>query len=125
MTPVARWSTASSHDPQAGVRVVSPAPRAAWREVLHADPTALPSQTPQWTDWLCRTRGYRDASRLYEFAGGRRLLLPLLARGTAGALSEESMPHGAGYGGPLVAGGRPTPEEARAILERYWPPTLG
>jgi len=89
-----------------------------WRDLLSADPGALPTQTPEWTDWLCRTRGRTDASRLYEFPGGRLLLLPLLARRTAGTLwSEESMPYGFGYGGPLVAGGRPTPEEARAVLD--------
>jgi GNAT acetyltransferase-like protein len=100
------------------LRVVSPAPRDVWRELVTTDPGALPTQTPEWTDWACRSRGWTDASRLYEFGDGRRLLLPLLARGTAGARwREESMPGGLGYGGPLVAGSAGvTVEEARAVL---------
>ncbi|SDN54771.1 GNAT family N-acetyltransferase [Geodermatophilus sp. DSM 45219] len=99
------------------VRVVSPAPRDIWVAVAHDDPHAVPSQTPEWTDWLRRTRGFSDASRLYEFPDGRRLLLPLLARTAAGVtVTEESMPYGFGYGGPLVAGGRVTLAEARAVL---------
>ncbi|WP_100499824.1 GNAT family N-acetyltransferase [Geodermatophilus chilensis] len=99
------------------VSVTSPAPRAAWRAVLAADPAALPTQSPEWTDWLCRTRGYTDASRLYEFPGGRRLVLPLVARTAAGVpVTEESLPAGYGYGGALVDGGVLSPQEAGAVL---------
>ncbi len=99
------------------VHVVSPAPRDVWRELLAADPTALPTQTPQWTDWLCRTRGYSDASRLYRFPTGRQLLLPLVGSTVAGVhLTEESMPYGFGYGGLLAAGGPPREREVRAVL---------
>ncbi|RFU22376.1 GNAT family N-acetyltransferase [Geodermatophilus marinus] len=117
MTTLIRpWT--GSVDLRREVSVVSPAPRDVWRQALAADPSALPSQTPEWTDWLCRTRGFTDASRLYEFADGRRLLLPLLARTAAGVrLTEESMPYGFGYGGPLVMGGEPSPDQARAVLD--------
>ncbi|RFU22380.1 GNAT family N-acetyltransferase [Geodermatophilus marinus] len=99
------------------VRVTSPAPREVWAEVLASDPLALPTQTPAWTDWLCGTRGFTDRSRLYEFDDGRRLVLPLVARTRAGlVLSEESMPYGFGYGGPLVAGCPVTGSEAEAVL---------
>jgi CelD/BcsL family acetyltransferase involved in cellulose biosynthesis len=98
-------------------RIVSPAPRAMWRELLRHDPYAVPTQTPEWTNWLCRTRGCSDASRLYEFPDGRSLLLPLLGRGRVGLrITEESMPYGLGYGGPLVPGGQPTEGEVSAIL---------
>jgi hypothetical protein len=101
----------------ARARILSPAPRDVWTALLHEDPCALPTQTPEWTDWLCRTRGYSDASRLFVFPDGRRLLLPLLARRAAGLrATEESMPYGFGYGGPLVPGGQPTPDETRAIV---------
>ncbi len=40
-----------------------PAPRDVWREVLAADPDAVVTQSPEWTDALA-TRGYTDASRL-------------------------------------------------------------
>jgi hypothetical protein len=100
------------------LRIESPAPRDVWRETLAGDHDAVATQTPEWCDWLCRTRGYTDVSRLYEFRDGRRLVLPLLARSALGIrLTEESMPYGFGYGGPLVAGGRPTSAEARAVLE--------
>jgi CelD/BcsL family acetyltransferase involved in cellulose biosynthesis len=99
------------------VQVVSPAPRAAWREVLDADPFALPTQTPEWTDWLCRARGHTDVSRLYEFPDGRRIVLPLVARSWAGVrVAEDSMPHGLGWGGALAAGGAPSAAEASAVL---------
>jgi CelD/BcsL family acetyltransferase involved in cellulose biosynthesis len=98
-------------------RITSPAPRDVWRSVLAADPNGVASQTPEWTDWLCRTRGYQDASRLYEFPDGRQLVLPLVARSLLGIrVSEESMPYGFGYGGVLVSGGDPRPEEAAAVL---------
>ncbi|MGY1779810.1 GNAT family N-acetyltransferase [Geodermatophilus sp. SYSU D01036] len=101
-----------------GLRVVSPAPRDVWRELVATDPGVLTTQTPEWTDWACRSRGWADASRLYDFRNGRRLLLPMLARGPVGARwCEESMPGGLGYGGPLVAGGGgATVAEARAVL---------
>jgi hypothetical protein len=98
-------------------RITSPAPRAVWRSALAADPNAVASQTPEWSDWLARTRGYEDASRLYEFPDGRQLVLPLVARRVLGVrVSEESMPYGFGYGGVLVAGGEPRPDEAAAVL---------
>lgn len=117
MTFTARPSGQSAQDGHRDLHVVSPAPRDVWHKLLSADPGAMPTQTPEWTDWLCRTRGFSDASRLYEFPDGRRLLLPLLARTAAGvAVTEESMPYGFGYGGPLVAGGRVTLTEARTVL---------
>jgi CelD/BcsL family acetyltransferase involved in cellulose biosynthesis len=110
-------STGTARDVPGDVHVVSPAPRDAWRSALRADPTALPTQTPEWTDWLCRTRGFSDASRLYEFHDGRRLLLPLVARTVAGVrVSEDSLPGGLGYGGPLVPDGLPSPRERQAVL---------
>jgi CelD/BcsL family acetyltransferase involved in cellulose biosynthesis len=115
VTLTARPSGQPAQDGHRDFHVVSPAPRDLWHELLSADPGAMPTQTPEWTDWVCRTRGRTDASRLYEFPGGRRLLLPLLAQGPR--WSEESMPYGFGYGGPLVAGGRATPEDARAVLD--------
>jgi CelD/BcsL family acetyltransferase involved in cellulose biosynthesis len=117
VTLTARPSGQPPQDGHRDLHVVSPAPRDVWHELLSADPGAMPTQTPEWTDWVCRTRGRTDASRLYEFPDGRRLLLPLLARTAAGvAVTAESMPYGFGYGGPLVAGGRVTLTEARTVL---------
>ncbi|HEY6422181.1 MAG TPA: GNAT family N-acetyltransferase [Pseudonocardiaceae bacterium] len=102
----------------AAARIVSPAPRAAWRAAFTADPDALPTQTPEWLDCLCATRGYVDASRLYELPDGRRLVLPLAARRWAGVhVLEESWPHGWGYGGVLVEGGELSEADRRLVLD--------
>ena len=99
------------------VQIVAPVPREIWADVLASDPDAVATQTPGWLDCLCRTRGLVDASRLYQFPDGRRLVLPLAARIWAGArVAEESWPYGWGYGGVLVAGGGPTIEEIRVVL---------
>jgi CelD/BcsL family acetyltransferase involved in cellulose biosynthesis len=99
------------------IDVVSPAPRDAWRRALAADPDAVATQTPEWLDCLCRVRGYRDASRLYELPGGRTLVLPLAARTWGGVrVAEESWPYGWGYGGALATGRPLTRDDARLVL---------
>src|ERR1700712_1260739 len=97
--------------------VVSPVPRDVWRAVLAADPDAVATQSPEWADAL-PPRGYADASRLYELADGRRLVLPLAARRRAGVtVSEESWPYGWGYGGGGGGGGGPPRGGARIVLD--------
>lgn len=100
-----------------GVRIVSPAPRDVWTDVLDSDPLAVPTQTPAWTDLTCRALGALDASRLYEYPDGRLLVLPSVARRRAGLrVTEESLPYGFGYGGLLVPGGTPTEQDMRMVL---------
>jgi hypothetical protein len=87
------------------MRVTSPAPRAAWREVLDADRHALAFQAPEWLDAMCATGRYEDASRLYETLGGTRIVLPLARRTGAfpGALAPQgSLPHAWGTGGVVA-----------------------
>jgi hypothetical protein len=109
-------STLGAPDGLTGVRVVSPAPREAWRAALAADPLAVATQTPEWLDCLCRETGRVDASRLYELPDGRRLVLPLVARRVGGVtVTEESFPYGWGYGGVLAPGG-PTEADCRVVL---------
>jgi hypothetical protein len=99
-----------------GVRVVTPAPRDIWAGVLAADPDAVITQSPAWLSCLGK-RGYADASRLYEFPDGTRIVVPLAARVWAGVrVAEESWPYGWGYGGALVSGGRLTDRHAAAVL---------
>jgi len=100
----------SQRDNPAGVKIVnifSPAPRDAWEEVLRSDPLALETQSPAWADAMCAAGGFEDASRLYETANGRGLVLPLLRRSFAGgALAfEASNPPHCGVGGLLAPGG--------------------
>jgi hypothetical protein len=85
--------------------VTTPAPRDAWREVLVADRYALAFQTPEWTDAICATGRYEDASRLYETSCGARMILPLARR--RGTLlrtlaPQGSMPHAWGMGGMVA-----------------------
>ena len=53
--------------------VVSPAPRAVWQAVFDRDAEAVPYQSPQWTDALCRSAHRRDRSRLYTFDDGAQM----------------------------------------------------
>ena len=84
--------------------VVSPVPRDVWGDLIQSDPEALPYQSPAWSDAICATGEYDDVSRLYEFAGGQQLLLPLVRRrGLPAAFAwESSLPPGWGMGG-LIA----------------------
>ena len=71
-------------------QVTTPAPRQAWDEVVEADPTAFVYQTPAGLDALCTEHGARDASRLYEFEDGQRLVLPMYrTAGPAWLASQE------------------------------------
>ncbi|WP_067499394.1 GNAT family N-acetyltransferase [Actinoplanes sp. TFC3] len=100
-----------------GFTVVTPAPRSVWEGALAADPDAVVTQSPQWLAGLSRARGYTDASRLYEFEDGTRIVVPLAARAWAGVpVAQESWPYGWGYGGALVAAGRMTDRHAGAML---------
>lgn len=81
------------------VSVESPAPRASWASLAAADPTALLSQTPGWTEAACRHDAFGDASRLYTFDDGRQMVLPLLRRRGVAA----GLPDGLGIGGLVGA----------------------
>ena len=84
-----------------------PAPRRAWRELIAADPDALPTQSPEWLDSLCANGRYVDASQCYELSDGRRALLPMVRRANRSgwASTLDSMPASWGFGGLLVEGG--------------------
>ncbi len=88
------------------VDVVSPAPTAVWREVLAADPTAVVTQTPDWSACVSAVGPYRDASRLYVFEDGRRVVVPLARSGRLprGVAPESSWPFDWGVGGPIADG---------------------
>ncbi|MGW1490321.1 GNAT family N-acetyltransferase [Streptomyces sp. NPDC002402] len=101
------------------VRVTSPAPREVWWQLADADENTMVSQTPTWLDCICATGPYADASRLYEFQDGRRLVIPLARRrGRPPWLAtEESWPSDWGIGGPLVSPGVPDETEARVVFD--------
>lgn len=98
--------------------VVSPAPRATWQEVFDRDAEAVPYQSPQWTDALCRSAHRRDRSRLYTFDDGVQMVLPLVGyRWVPGAADlAGSMPWGWGIGG-LVSASPVKAEHVRAVVD--------
>ncbi len=97
--------------------VISPAPRDAWSEILPLDSRSLVSQSPAWLDCLCKTLGYEDASRYYEFGGGQRVILPLARRSYLGILRiAASFQNGWGMGG-LVSSRPLATEEMQVVVE--------
>lgn len=99
-------------------RVLTPAPRDVWRALLRDDPEAGPAQTPEWLDWLCAARGYVDASRLYEFRDGRRMVLPMAGKAVHRfRITQESMPYGYGYGGLVGDGSPASTADVRSVLD--------
>ena len=85
----------------AATMAASPAPRADWHDIAASDPDVLVCQTPEWTDAVCTTGRYQDASRLYELADGRRFVLPLVRRRRwpGPSAPEASFPSAWGIGG--------------------------
>ena len=95
---------------------VSPAPRDAWSAVCASDPDTMPSQTPQWVDAMCDGSPWRDASRLYVTADGRRVVFPLVRRNGGPLASVASPRRGWGYGG-IVADGGVTPQDIAIVSD--------
>ena len=98
--------------------VLSPAPRTVWQAVFDRDVEAVPYQSPQWTDALCRSGHSRDASRLYTFDNGVQMVLPLVEhRWVPAAVNlSGSMPWGWGMGG-LVSTSPVESEHVRAVVD--------
>ncbi|WP_426540280.1 GNAT family N-acetyltransferase [Streptomyces sp. UG1] len=96
---------------------MSPAPRETWWEVAERDADCRATQTPDWLDCLCATGPYQDASRLYEFHDGSRIVLPLVSRARRPRWldAEESWPVDWGIGGPVAQGGV-DPAKARVVF---------
>ena len=97
--------------------VVSPAPRSTWQAVFDQDAEAVPYQSPQWTDALCRSAHRRDASRLYTFDDGTQMVLPMIALPWVPAALDlaGSMPWGWGIGG-MVSTSPVGAEHIRAVV---------
>lgn len=89
---------------------------------MRADPFALGDHDPRWLEAACAPRAWRDASRLYRFADGGEVVLPLVER-TAGPLRVgSSYPRGLGFGGPVGADISPQRMQAivRNLTEEGW-----
>jgi hypothetical protein len=100
-----------------GIDVTTPVPPALWDEMLASDPESLAFQSRAWVHAISSLGEWSDATRLYEFAGGRRFLLPLVRRERRlGVLSSQaSMPAAWGTGG-LVGRDQVTPADVAAVL---------
>jgi hypothetical protein len=104
---------------EAELRVISPAPRDVWEVLLTSDPKALATQTPAWTDCMCMTGDYADASRMYELPGGRRLVLPMVRRRHLPGLvaGDASFPPAWGMGGIVAPGGTQLADAAAVFTD--------
>lgn len=97
------------------VKVTSPAPRDAWRDILESSAAGLVTQTPDWLDSICAVDGCEDASRLYETSDGRQLVLPVVRRRLPGRLSTQaSLPSNWGIGG-LVGRDAVRPQDVATV----------
>ena len=88
-------------------RIAGPVRRDLWQAAYLGDPEAVPYQSPAWMAALCAGGRYLDATRSYETADGRVLVLPLIRRaGRPVRLSVAgSLPMALGMGGLLADGG--------------------
>ncbi len=98
--------------------VTSPVPRDVWDSLLRSDPGAVVTQSLAWRDAVFADGRYRDVSRLYEFASGRRIALPLARRRRASRWTAvtASWPHAWGVCGPICQDGQVSAAEAAAVL---------
>jgi len=99
-------------------QVTSPAPRAAWLEALDADPEALVTQTPTWLDFVCAAGRYEDASLLFEWTDGRRLVLPMARRRGQPARWAPVVSYAESWGmGGVVGSGAMDPDAIADIFQ--------
>jgi hypothetical protein len=118
-TEVCRQPSVTGHrTPPAAVTVTTPAPRDVWAELLRSDQGAVVTQSLAWRDAVFAGGRYQDVSRLYEFASGRRIVLPLARRrrATNWTAVTASWPAVWGVCGPICQDGQVSAAEAAAVL---------
>ncbi|PZS24221.1 MAG: hypothetical protein DLM60_00875 [Pseudonocardiales bacterium] len=97
--------------------------RSAWEDLVARDESVALSKTPEWTDCICRSGRFSDATLLFRAEDGRRLILPRLRKtGTPSPVGLfESPPHGWGLGadagGVLSEGGPASASQTRALIQ--------
>jgi hypothetical protein len=111
--------------------------RAQWQRIADAVPLSV-GRLPVWSDLVCASGRFVDATRAYRRPDGRVLVLPLVRRrSTPGPLAlYESPPHGWELGadsGGLVSAEPVTPDDVDAVAAdlaalpaariRVWPGT--
>ena len=94
----------------------SPAPRDVWLAAAAADPYTVPSQMPQWTDAMCASGRWVDASVAVATGNERVVVMPMVRRpAIAGWSTYASFAEGWGIGG-VVAPGGPDSNDVEAAL---------
>ena len=98
--------------------VTSPVPRAVWASLVRSDPGAVVTQSLAWRDAVFADGRYQDVSRLYEFASGEQVAVPMAQprRLPSWATAAASWPRPWGVGGPICQDGRIGAAEAAAVL---------
>jgi CelD/BcsL family acetyltransferase involved in cellulose biosynthesis len=97
--------------------------RPAWEDLVAHDGSVALSKTPEWTDCICSSSRFSDATLLFRGEDGRQLILPRLRKtGTPSFLGLfESPPQGWGLGadasGLLSEGGPASPRQTRALIQ--------
>ncbi len=96
--------------------------RPAWDDLVAHDENIALSKTPEWTDCICNSSRFADATLLFRGEDGRQLILPRLRKmGICPFLAVfESPPPGWGLGadagGFLSEGGPASATQTRALI---------
>lgn len=100
------------------VKVTTPVPRETWSALVRSDRRAVVSQCLAWHDCVCASPGVIDVSRLYEFADGRQVILPMVRHDKVPPrlATQSSWPQAWGVAGPITPDGLVAAGEARAVL---------
>jgi hypothetical protein len=99
------------------------AARPAWEDLVAHDESIGLSKTPEWTDCMCSSGRFSDATLLFRGEDGQRLILPRLRKtGISSPLGLfESPPQGWGLGadasGVLSEGGPVSPGRTRELIQ--------
>lgn len=112
-----------SHAYRLSVEAEGAAARPAWEALVARNENIALSMTPDWTDCICGSSRFSDATLLFRGEDGRQLILPRLRKtGTPTLLGLfESPPPGWGLGadasGFLGDGGPASPTQTRALIQ--------
>jgi CelD/BcsL family acetyltransferase involved in cellulose biosynthesis len=97
--------------------------RPAWEDLVAHDGNIALSKTPAWTDCICSSSRFSDATLLFRGEDGQRLILPRLRKSGIPSFSGlfESPPPGWGLGadasGFLSEGGSASPSQTQALIQ--------
>lgn len=96
--------------------------RLAWEELVSQDPSTALSKTPQWSDCICSSDQFSDATLLFRGEDGRRLILPRVRKTGASLPGIYSSPPrhwnlGADASGFVSEGGPASPYETGALIQ--------